>query len=111
VNDAFLAQKFAFEIQRNNLNVVCTGDVKFRIKSTSPVPTPPSDGEVMPPGPTPSNETVTPSNETVVPPSGDGTTPTNETVVPSNETVVPANETIVPSNETIVPTDETIPSN
>jgi hypothetical protein len=97
VNNEFEAQNLAFEIMRNNLNVVCTGDVKFIIGSTAtPVPTPPNGDEVLPPGPTPTNETVTPSNETVVPPSGGETIPTNETVIPSNDIIVPANETIVP---------------
>jgi hypothetical protein len=97
VNNEFEAKNLAFEIVRNNLNVVCTGDVKFIIASAAaPVPTPPNGGEVFPPGPTPTNETVTPSNDTVLPPSGGETTPTNETLIPSNDTVVPADETIIP---------------
>ncbi len=84
VNDEFEKSNLAFELQRNVLNVVCTGEKEFTIvSSVTPVPLSPSGGgKVVPAGPIPSNETVTPSNETVVPPSGDEIVPSNETVVP-----------------------------
>ena len=77
MNNEFEAKNLAFELRRNMLDVVCTGDVKFEIGSNAaPIPPPPSGGEVIPPGPTPSNDTI-------IPPSG------GEVIPPQNNTVEP----------------------